>query len=421
MRTRLRFLAILAAVGWGSPAFALQPLEQFVRGARERDPANREAAAKRDAAAAQANEALARALPGVAANATFTRNQHEVEFGGLKVLPKNQRDTTITVRVPLVDLAKFVRISAASRAAEAATQGESATRLAREAEVAQTYYQLAANLGLLNAAKKSLEAVQLNHKMTGDAFKAGTATSLDVERASAEVERQSQQVTSARLAVALASRSLASHTGVTPDTSAGVALEDDLHAEPPLASFARAADATPAVRAALAEREAADRAATAQRLAILPTISAAGSQRFTNATGFLGGHDRAWAATISADWAFDFATVPGISARAAEARAARAREDAARLAVSDAIFRAWNTIDASLARSRSARVEAKVSAHAAEIARARYKSGVASQLELIQADRDAFAAEAAQIQSDADLLNARVQLRLATGVSTTGS
>ena len=46
---------------------------------------------------------------------------------------------------------------------------------------------------------------------------------------------------------------------------------------------------------------------------------------------------------------------------------------------------------------------------------------MASQLDLIQADRDAFAAEAARIQSDADLLNARLQLRIAAGASASGS
>jgi hypothetical protein len=45
--------------------------------------------------------------------------------------------------------------------------------------------------------------------------------------------------------------------------------------------------------------------------------------------------------------------------------------------------------------------------------RDRYRSGVATQLDMIQADRDAFAAAAGRVQSDAELLNARLQLRLA--------
>jgi len=42
-------------------------------------------------------------------------------------------------------------------------------------------------------------------------------------------------------------------------------------------------------------------------------------------------------------------------------------------------------------------------------------SGASTQLDMIQADRDAFAANAARIQADSNLLNARHQLRLASG------
>jgi outer membrane protein TolC len=172
---------------------------------------------------------------------------------------------------------------------------------------------------------------------------------------------------------------------------------------------------TPVVRAAASTRTAAERNATAQKLSVLPAISGNVNQRFTNATGFLGGHDRAYAAVLSAGWAFDFSTIPAIRARAADADAARAREDGVRLAAGDAIYRTWSTVEATIARSRSARVQAAVSAHAAEIARTRYRAGVATQLELIEAERDAFNADASRIQSDADLLNSRLQLRLAAG------
>src|SRR5439155_12756293 len=138
-------------------------------------------------------------------------------------------------------------------------------------------------------------------------------------------------------------------------------------------------------------------------------------ERYTNATAFLGGHNEAYTLALSLVWAFDLGTPAGIRARNAEATAAAAREREAALVIGDAIFRAWSTIEADIARCRSARAQAAVSARAAEIARARYHSGVATQLDLIQADRDAFAAEAGRIQSDADLLNARLQLRLAAG------
>lgn len=75
------------------------------------------------------------------------------------------------------------------------------------------------------------------------------------------------------------------------------------------------------------------------------------------------------------------------------------------------------TVRTGIARSRSARAQAEVSAHASQLARERYEAGTATQLDLLQAQRDAFAADAARIQADADLVNSRAQLRLAAGRS----
>ena len=147
----------------------------------------------------------------------------------------------------------------------------------------------------------------------------------------------------------------------------------------------------------------------------MPTLGAGVSERYTNATAFFGGHDTAYAASLSIVWAFDVGTVASIRARNAEAAAAGARERQVRLAVDDAIVRAFRTVEASIARSRAARAQVVASARAAELARARYRSGVVTQLDMIQAERDAFAAEAGRIQADTDLLNARAQLRLAAG------
>jgi outer membrane protein TolC len=67
--------------------------------------------------------------------------------------------------------------------------------------------------------------------------------------------------------------------------------------------------------------------------------------------------------------------------------------------------------------SHSTRIQAQVSVHAADLAQDRYRAGVATQLDLLQAQRDAFAAEVSRIQADADLINARAQLRIAAGRS----
>lgn len=124
------------------------------------------------------------------------------------------------------------------------------------------------------------------------------------------------------------------------------------------------------------------------------------NERYTNATGFLNGHHEAYAASVSLTWALDLGTAPAIRARKAEALAAQAREEEVSLTVVDAVFRAFDTMEADIARSKSARHQSVAAARAAEIARTRYRAGVVTQLEMIQADRDAFAAEAARIQAD---------------------
>src|SRR5581483_7879576 len=99
------------------------------------------------------------------------------------------------------DLSKFARIAGAKRAAGAAKEKEQATQLEVEARVVQDYYQLAANIALASAAR--------------------TAPPLDSERANAEVERQSQQLTNAELQVKLSARAIHSDTGVTASTEVG--------------------------------------------------------------------------------------------------------------------------------------------------------------------------------------------------------
>jgi len=240
-------------------------------------------------------------------------------------------------------------------------------------------------------------------------------TPLDSERASAEVERQSQQLTTAELQVKLSARALHSDTGIAASTEVGLALGEDLRPEAPLDGFLASSTTSPEVRAASLAGRAAEENARAQKLSLVPTLDAFAVEHATNATAFLGGHNAAYAAGANLTWSFDFTTIPAIRAREAEASAAKAREERARIAVGDAVFQAWSAVEANIARSRSARVQADVSHHAADLARTRYRNGAATQLELIEADRDAFSAEAARIQADADLLNARVQLRLATG------
>jgi len=74
-------------------------------------------------------------------------------------------------------------------------------------------------------------------------------------------------------------------------------------------------------------------------------------------------------------------------------------------------------VAAGIAKSRAARAGGRAAFQAAAQARSRYAVGNIAQLDLLQAQRDAFTADVNRIQADAELANARAQLRLAAGRS----
>jgi len=218
------------------------------------------------------------------------------------------------------------------------------------------------------------------------------------------------------LQVALTARALESASNLQPDASEVVPLIDDLHPEPELRLFLSAVAALPSVAAAAANTHAAAMEADARRLALVPIIAGTFTGMGTNVPGFIG-HDWSYRAALTATWSFDLTRVGDIRAQDAAVEATWARELRAALAARDAIHREWNTVAAGIARSRSARVGREAAFHAAEQARERYHAGTITQLDLLQAQRDAFNSEVSRIQADADLINARVQLRLSAGGS----
>jgi outer membrane protein TolC len=419
--TFLRLPWVAGVLFGGSPAAALQPLEVFIAGARERNPDAQQARANLAEQNAQAQFSLGRQLPGVSVRGTYYRNQYEVRLTlpteqAISIQPQDQWSGAATLTVPLVDLASFRRIAAARTNAESFERTAAATGLVVEGQAIQDYYQLLANVALVATAQNYLEVSRENLRLTEAKVRAGAATRLDVDRALADVEQQVQQLAAAKLQAALAARDLQSTTSIAPDLSSVVELTDDLHPEPDLSTFEADLPNVPSVAAAAAATRAAQQQADAQKLALVPSIAGNFTEYNTNAPGF---EPSRWyyQASVSATWAFDLTYVANIRSSDAAATAAQARELKARLNAGDAIHRYWNTVLADIAQSRSARAGRDASVHAAEQARVQYQAGTATQLDLLQAQRDAFRAEVTRIQNDANLLNARAQLLLSAGRS----
>ncbi len=401
------------------PASALQPLGDFLTTARTQSLDNRAAVELATQRSAEVDQAWGRILPAFTARGAYTRNQYPVEINlgpgvTATITPANQLDATFTIDVPLVDVAAWKRIGAASALSDATDARVTATALEIERVVAARYYQVVAAESLVDAAGRTLKAAEESQRVVLLRREAGAATEIDLERAQAEIERARQALADAELLRAVSRQALGSLSGLAPSPGAQP-LEVDLTDEAPLASWLGTDLGTlPSVRAAELEAKAQDRAADAAKAALLPTIAATATERITNASGF-SGNNASYTAGLVALWRLDYATISGVRAQNAAARGAVLREESAKTAARDRIHDAWQAVRAQIAKSRAARAQSKAATHAAALARDRYAQGAGTQLELIQAERDAFGAEVLRVQADADLALARGLLRLSAG------
>lgn len=421
----LSWVALLAA----PPALALQPLSTFVAGARRASTDDRVAALTAVQQDAEALAALGRVLPSATARGVYTRNEFESKLtpgqlgapsgsalpsGALVIQSANQLDGYFQLDAPIIDAAGWARTAAARANARAARSTAAATILDVEKQVARNYYQLVGAAALHAAGERTLQAAQQNLGLARERHAGGVATELDVYRAASEVERARQSISDAELTFELSRRALRTLSGVAAEGDVSAA-SDDLHEESSLESWeGRPLEAIPSVAASVEQRSTAESTALAAKLAFLPTLSASAQEHLTNAPGFTG-HEALWVLNVTAAWKLDVTTYGTLRSQDAAAEIARTREVAARQRALDQVHESWFRVHDGIAKSRAARAEAQAAGAAVSRARERYQQGAGTQLELVQAERDAFSAEVSRIQADADLSYARAGLRLDAG------
>lgn len=428
VRTASAIFAGLGLFGFSRPAFALQPVADFISHAKTWNPQNRAAAATTAERDAEVSVSTGSLLPSLSATGTYTRNEYEVTTAALTGLsgagaagipniviqPLNQLDANVILSVPIVSVANWDRRAAAKATVESARADEANAEVVVEKNVLRDYYNLLGNEAVLLSATKNLEVAQHNLKLARDRKESGTGSELDVQRALSDQAKAEQNVTAAQLGVTNTRRDLYSLSGVVAEPVAEFP-EDDLHEEAPLERWMGRSSTVPSVKSAEANRLTAEKNASAVKAALLPTIGATAEEKFTNATAFVGGHTSIYLLQLSATWKLDATIVPQIRAQNAAVGVAQANEDRARQAAEDAVFRDWQQIRSDIESARSSRAQVAATTLAASLAEDRYESGVATQLDVLQARQDAFNADVARIQADSDLEYARLALRLDVG------
>lgn len=404
-----------------SPALALQPLGEFLSAARHKSFDAREQDATVQQRDWEKEAALGRLLPSFSARGVFTHNQAAVElpagaFPGqtesIAITPQNQLDAFFQLDVPLVDLANKYRYEQSKHVVEASRAQRDLVGLELDRAVTRAYYTFVGGSALVEAAERSVGIAEEHLAYVTNRFDAGVATELDRERARANLERSKQDRTDAELVRTTAARALETLTQIQP-TPVGSYPVDELNAEAPLAEWL-GSRGTPQDRMQAHLDEAAQAGRKAAKFSMFPTLSANAQERLTNATGFAGRADSYMLQAVLS-WRLDYGTYANAEAQAIATDIQKIRAERARRNLEDGIFDAHQRVHAGIAKSASARAQSEAARKAELLALERHRAGVSTQLEVTQAQRDAFLAEASRIQADADLALARAVLRITAG------
>jgi outer membrane protein TolC len=326
-------------------------------------------------------------------------------------------NANLALNVPIVNPGALVRYGEAKHGREALRDAEKASEGEVLLSTAKTYYQVVAAQGLLDAAVRALATAKDNLEVVLAKQAAGSANKLSVDRARVDVDTASQTIALARQSLGLARRSLETLTGerITDDFPPPETPELPHSAEADYVDQAlKSRPEIAQAREVLAQQQA---SVTEAWMQLAPSLSGAAHAYFTNAPGFITS-DAYWTLGLSLSWNVDPVGTPAALHKAE----ASIDEDQERLAqaednIRDEVHTAWLDIEADQARLTDAISQVGSAREALALTQEQYRAGTATSLDISQAQRDSFNAEATLAQTQSDLASALLSLRKAAGQS----
>jgi outer membrane protein TolC len=406
-----------------------QPLNEYLRAADGHSRSLQITRAQLEEQQAQVQQAISGLTPALQIQGGYTRNQYQalltlpntllgIPAPGsttIQIQPYDQWQGTVGLNVPLVEPTAIAHLAGQKRAAAVAEQATLANQLDIQLSVAQSYYQIIAAQGVLAAAVRSQKTAEDALSISKSKFDAGTANKLTVDRALTDVARSQQTVADAQRALGVARRSL--------ETLSGLPVTGDLPpaegSQAPSEGEAFYVDAAVRQRPEVAQARESIAQASASRAEawtlFAPTLVGQAQEHLANYAGFVG-REGFWTLGLNLNWNIDPVGTPGAIRRADAVMVEQeARLNQALDTVRDDVHTAWLQVVADQAHVDETKAEVASSREALKLTQEQFAAGTATSLDLSQAERDAFSAEANAAQSASDFASALLALQKASG------
>ena len=429
--------------GQGEGAIAEMPLDGALAELDRQNLGLAQARSRAEEARAVEGQVSAQLVPSLSAQASYVRNSDAagISIGppivpvprSVVIQPLEQKSVGGAVRIPLVVPSAWFEVRAARSGAWAADASAEAVRLQLRAGFAQAAHGARAAEEVVVASERAVDIAAEHARSADRRVAAGIAAPLDALRARTEQVRRESDLVRARAELERARLALGILLGregpvriLVPEPAASGApspsrpasggegpAEGDVRSLTPGALTRR-----PEVRAQRAQVEAALEQVRAARARLVPQLSASGSA-FASDVPYPTGERDGWRATVDLSWAIFDGGLREARQRQARAQLATAEAAAAaqRLAVVQEVADGARDLAVARERLRLAETQRKLASDAAESARRSFEAGVASSLDVIDANDRLYQADVGLADGKARVAQGAVGLERALGRS----
>lgn len=416
-KTLLFFMLSVFLTG---PARAAEPLTlaEALTTADRNHPQIEEAAANLSATAAKLGQAKANYWPQVNLAADWNKGDTFLTaLGGIKETEVST--TTVVVRQNLYDFGRTAGATQAARGAKAAAaEGVTVSRQDVAFRVKAAWYLVLATEKQVEASRKTVAAREGLARQAEEFFRHGIRSKVEVARTEASLFAGKSLLIQAENNRKLARLELANAMGLTSLENRALA-EPETSAEPVPEDLASLQEEALHNRSELKQlsslRDAAAGSLHSARSGYLPTLS--GTASYGEAAQSMLPDGPVWALGVNLTLPVfsGFATREQVREADAAMHGVEARQKNLRLQVAKEVEAAWLGITEAQARLAASSKEAIAARESQRLAMERYREGLGTMIEAIDAQAQTLTAESAQIQAGYDQRIAEARLDRALG------